>query len=375
MTTSIDLSNNKIPLETKTRESGIELFRIISMILIIAHHYVVNSGILQVANANPTSLSSIFLFLFGGWGKTGINCFVLITGYFMCKSSISSKKFLKLLCEVEFYKIIIYLIFTLTGYQTFTFKGLILAILPLTTVGTNFTGCYLLFFLLIPFLNILIKNMNERQHILLLIVILTIYTVIGTLPLFSVTLNYVSWYMVLYFIASYVRMYPKNIFDNKKFWGIIALLMFIISATSIVLLTYIGASRGSDLKFYLVADSNKVLALLTGFSAFMFFKNLRFKCKFINTIAASCFGVLLIHANSSTMRQWLWQDVCKVPSMYGSNYMILHAFACVVIIFVACTIIDHLRIRFIEKPLMKKFDNQFCKIDSFIKGEKTKGEK
>ena len=65
----------------KIRESGIELFRIISMLLIVAHHYVVNSGVLKIANADPLSFNSIFLCLFGAWGKTGINCFVLITGY------------------------------------------------------------------------------------------------------------------------------------------------------------------------------------------------------------------------------------------------------------------------------------------------------
>ena len=76
----------------KERASGIELFRIISMLLIVAHHYVVNSGIQDLMYENPLSANSIFLFLFGAWGKTGINCFVLITGYFMCKSKITSKK-------------------------------------------------------------------------------------------------------------------------------------------------------------------------------------------------------------------------------------------------------------------------------------------
>ena len=80
-------------LSTNTqRESGIELFRIISMLLIVAHHYVVNSGVQDFIYENPLCVNSIFLFLFGGWGKTGINCFVLITGYFMCKSCISTKR-------------------------------------------------------------------------------------------------------------------------------------------------------------------------------------------------------------------------------------------------------------------------------------------
>lgn len=80
------------------RNSNIELYRILSMLLIVAHHYVVNSGLTSANGpifANIWSLPSQFLLLFGTFGKIGINCFVLITGYFMCKSQITAKKFVK----------------------------------------------------------------------------------------------------------------------------------------------------------------------------------------------------------------------------------------------------------------------------------------
>ena len=68
------------------RRSNLELFRIISMLFILAHHYVVHSGFLSSGPIvdNPLSLHSQFLLLFGAWGKTGINCFVL-----SCVKSIS----------------------------------------------------------------------------------------------------------------------------------------------------------------------------------------------------------------------------------------------------------------------------------------------
>ena len=69
----------------KQRDSNIELYRILVMFMIVAHHYVVNSGLIDVMKESPTSPNSIFFYLFGMWGKTGINCFVMITGYFMCK--------------------------------------------------------------------------------------------------------------------------------------------------------------------------------------------------------------------------------------------------------------------------------------------------
>lgn len=364
--------STKPSLKTQ-RESGIELFRIITMLLIVAHHYVVNSSVLELTKVDPLNMSSLFLFLFGGWGKMGINCFVLITGYFMCTSRITTKKFVKLLSEVMFYKIIIYLIFLISGYQSFNIKLLIKAILPFYSINTNFTGCFLLFYLTIPFLNILTRNMKEGQHLALIGLLSFMYIIFGTLPFFSVAMNYVSWYIVLYFIASYVRLYPKKIFGKTWLWGIATLFLFIVSALSIVVCTWLGGKLERDLTFYFVADSNKILAVVLAFSAFMFFKNLKIRSnRFINTVASCTFGVLLIHANSYTMRQWLWQTLCKVPQMYGSQWLVLHAFGCVLSIFIVCAIIDFFRSMLIEKPLIRCFDKYFIAIDNFIQNGKKK---
>ena len=89
-------------LQSNKRNSNLELFRIITMLIIVSHHYVVNSGLMPMVRASETvGANDIFLELFGWGGKTGINCFVLITGYFMCTSQITLKKFLKLICAVE----------------------------------------------------------------------------------------------------------------------------------------------------------------------------------------------------------------------------------------------------------------------------------
>ncbi len=354
------------------RNSNLELFRIITMLLIVAHHYVVNSGLLAVGgpvSANPLSWRSIFLLLFGAWGKTGINCFVLITGYFMCKSQISVKKFCKLLFEVEFYKIIIWAIFFVAGYESFSLSRLIDVILPVRILSGNFTGCYLIFFLFIPFLNILVKNMNEKQHIMLLMLCIFAYVIIGTIPSFGITMNYISWFIVLYFISSYIRLYDKKIFNNCKIWGFITLATLIVSVASILGMTWLGAKLNrSNLWYYFISDSNKILAVALAISSFLFFKNLKMKnSKFINTVAASSFGVLLIHANSDAMRRWLWNDLLNNMGMYQSQYLVLHAIGSVFAIYIICTIIDYLRIRFIEKPIFKRLDKYLEKLNCKFK--------
>lgn len=76
----------------------------------------------------------------------------------------------------------------------------------------------------------------------------------------------------------------------------------------------------------------------------MFFKKFKMKhTKIINTVAVSTFGVFLIHANSDTMRCWLWQDVCNNVGVYVNGNIFLHAIVCVLFIFGICKMIDILR--------------------------------
>lgn len=335
------------------------------MLLIVAHHYVVNSGVLDVMYQHPLSANSIFLFFFGMWGKIGINCFVLITGYFMCKSNITVKKFLKLVLEVEFYKVVIYLIFIASGYESFSLTGVVKAILPIKAIGTNFTGCFLVFYLCIPFLNILVRNMSEKQHLALLGLVFFIYIFMGTMPKFDVTMNYVSWFICLYFIAAYIRLYPKKVFEKAELWGVCTAVLAILCILSVLCCVWIGARIDKQIAFYFVTDSNTILAVCMGISSFLFFKNLKIKqSRVINTIAASTFGVLLIHANSDTMRKWLWQTVLNVKGAFSLStpLLVLHATLSILGVFTVCVIIDQIRIRTVERFILDKAEKGVHKL-------------
>ena len=123
----------------KRRDSNLELYRIIVIFMIVAHHYVVNSGLMDVMKEAPTSTNSIFFYLFGMWGKIEINCFVMIIGYFMCKSNITIRKILKLVLEVFFYRATIYFLFVSFGKTGFSIKDAFLCFLPIKSIadGSN----------------------------------------------------------------------------------------------------------------------------------------------------------------------------------------------------------------------------------------------
>lgn len=61
------------------------------MMSIIAHHIVVNTAISYNLLPEIHDARNVYLWVFGMWGKVGINCFVLITGWYMCTSAITLK--------------------------------------------------------------------------------------------------------------------------------------------------------------------------------------------------------------------------------------------------------------------------------------------
>lgn len=347
----------------KMRSSNLELYRIFLMLAIVSHHYVVNSGLMPILYDEPLSFKSGFFYLFGMWGKTGINCFVLITGYFMCKSKITWRKFLKLILEVEFYKIVIFFIFYLAGYNSPTIKDFVFIFLPVGSVNVGFTSCFILFYLFIPFLTILVKIMSRKQHLLLIALCLFVYTILGMIPGIRVSYNYVSWFCILFLIASYVRFYGIPIKGKKK-WGMFFGISTFVSMVSVIGFVFLKKDFHIPIPCYwLVSDSYAIMAIVVAICGLMYFKDLKIpQSKIINTIASSVFGVLLIHANSDMMRQWLWKDTVNVIGQYNSDYCYLLAIVSVLAIFIICVIIDQIRIKLFEKPLFKLIDGKIsCK--------------
>lgn len=346
----------------KVRNSNLELYRIIVMFLIVAHHFVVNSSLAITLGLDPLSPKSLFFYLFGAWGKTGINCFVLITGYFMCTSNITLKKFLKLIFQIEFYNFIISLCFMLAKYDDFTLTNFLFNLLPVQSVGDAFVSCFLLFWLTIPFLNILIKGIDKQMHFRLIILALFIYTGMSFVPKAGPTMNYVSWFIVLYFISSFIRLYPESIYKHDKagFWGVVTIVFILISMCGIVLVLWIMQrfSRAMD-PYLFVQDSNHIFAVLIGVSSFLCFKNLKIKNnKLINMVAASTFGIFLIHSNSYAMRDLLWNDLFSNEIIYASPLFWLFAFLKVTVVFVVASAIDILRQRLLEKNFFRLIDDK-----------------
>ena len=143
---------------TNNRESNFELMRIILMFMVLFWHYMIN----VVFPHHMTSTSHLLWNALNFFLIIHINGFVLLTGYFSSrKENIGITKLLKLNNLAYFYKIVFLIIFLVFGLKTFSSLELFRIIQPITLFGQYwFIAIYLLLYLVSPYLNKLLNNLD-----------------------------------------------------------------------------------------------------------------------------------------------------------------------------------------------------------------------
>lgn len=197
-------------IQKNVRSSNLELLRIVAMLGIVLSHYHFYLG--DLMSANPTSPMSIYHYSIGMGGKIGINTFMLVTGYFMCVKDITLRKFIKLISWIYFYNIIIQGTFMILGGIDISFFSIVDLIFPFRRIHMDcFYTDFLWFYLLIPFVSILIRNLTTKQHLRLTMLCLLMFVGYNSIPGFSTEMSPVTWFAVIMLVASYIRMHEPSI--------------------------------------------------------------------------------------------------------------------------------------------------------------------
>jgi surface polysaccharide O-acyltransferase-like enzyme len=341
-------------IEKKTRNSNLEILRIISMVLIVAHHYSVHGfGTIEMTYSFNRYLVG-FLSL---GGKLGVSCFVLISGYFMVNSKFTLKKLIKLVAETLFYSIGIGILFLfiLKPVNPIGIKSILKMFLPIGYSYYWFMTDYIILMLISPALNILILNMNKEMQRNILIGATILWSVMGSFTKAGYGYNEVGWFIVLYLFAAYIRQYVDLEKRNANKHFVIAIISYLLVIVSNILLIYLGhitnisaLTNGSS--HFMALNSPFILLtsveLLIGFIKLKPFYNNK-----INILASATLGVYLIHDNAM-FRPYLWRVILKNPEMYSSNLLIVHAIISIISVYLICSCIDLIRQYTVEKIFM-----------------------
>lgn len=326
-------------MNRNTRQSNIELLRIFSMLLIILHHYATHGGVYWNVNSGVNQWIATAMISFG---KIGVNIFMIICGYFMVEQKFTWRKLLKIEIPVWFYSILFGLLAYFVFGEELSIKNVFCFLFPvLTNQGDQywFVPCYMAVVLLSPAINKVVKELEKKTFKRVLWIAILLISVIPTLcrvtPVYD---GNISLFVLLYLLGAFLRLYPETI-DKAKSWvvalGVIVLSAFMIFGTVIL---------KEILPYWLWAGSS-ILAISISLLLFVAFVKLPIKQnKWVNGIAATTFGIYLIHDNLY-VRQRLWTQWIHCSDFYWSNKLWIHGVVYLLVVFFICMIIEECRMQ------------------------------
>lgn len=346
------------------RKSNIELLRIIAMITIVASHYTIH-GVQQWTYGdaayqvwlNGSSAAKIITSLFVPGGVVGVAVFFMIAGYF----SVNKKSVLpvKVILKILYYAVITLILFVIcnlifgpTGESVESTLYNIFKVIfnPVSSGVYWFVTIYLMLMLIAPKVNGLLYSLNPKGRILLLVGV------------------WLFWYVCAEFGQSEFYVITKGLFfyllgATIKLSGFTlpigcSAAAFVVSWGGAAAITYIvtkitnNESRGIALKLMARLMSSFYLDILVPIASvsllLLFLKINIGASETINRIASGTLGVYLIH-DSCLLRKYIWDDIFHVATyQYMSKYMIVWAGVSIASIYLVCTLIDMLRMRFAE---------------------------
>lgn len=281
-------------IEAKTRNSSIELLRIISIICVIFLHYNhadIGGGFYY---AQPGSLNYYYLQLTESFSICAVDLMIMVSAYFLSASQERRLiKVIDLMLQLILFRLAFYFMYVIAG-TPFTMEAFISNLLP----KNYFVILYCTLYIISPYINAACNNLSKENFKKLLITALLLFSVysfaidllemrVNTSQLSSVGMygsqqGYtIVNFVLVYLVGAYIRRVGLNLSKGK------ALLGFVICLA----VMYAAALMGIGL---FLNYNNPVVILMAAFILEIFTK-LDLRSKLINELAKAVFTCFLFH--------------------------------------------------------------------------------
>lgn len=289
----------------KERQSNIELLRILCMFMIVMHHFVTNVWYPDMLNVHaPSSVGEVVLLLSHCLFYIGVNCFVLISGYFSIKTSL--RGFLHLYGFYAFYALLIALTqyfgeaqYVMMPLGEKLFHITVHSLMPWSNNNFWFLNAYLALFMLAPMLNAAIACMEKSMYIRVLVLLTILNVVFGgffSIELLNTWGFCVAQFIYLYMMGGYIRRYVSIETIRAYRWhnmGVYvgsAVLWGIFVAVQVYQFPIIG-------RLIKAFAYNNVFVLTAAIGFFLFMLSFDIKSRAINWLSSSCLAAYLLQGS------------------------------------------------------------------------------
>ncbi len=332
---------------SKERNYGIDLLRIVAMLMVVILHILGRGGILNAVHAfSPPYCLGWFLEIacFGA-----VNCYALISGYVGYGRKTRYANLVYILFCALFYLLFL----TAAGYLatpcggTETIKNSLLHIRVID--GWWYVKAYFAAFLLFPLANFIVKTYDKKKLYSMLAVAFVVFSVIPTMAcsdIFLVRGGYSPWWLLLlYFAGAVIKKYDIGAHGRKiKYFSLYVLAILLVFLAKIGI-DYISFNY-FDIKIfgeYLITYVSPLIVLSSVF-LLMTFRNItgnKLVNKMISFLSPLTFGVYLIHT-----QYYAWAYLENRFAAYANRGPALFVFSVIstaAVLYLVCSILDYIR--------------------------------
>lgn len=355
------------------RNHGIDLLRIVSMLMIVVLHVLGRGGILSACTRGSTNYYVAWFLEIGCY--CAVNCYALISGYVGINSKPKFSSLATIWCQVAFYSLGIALLFFFFSPGAVEAQNLIKYALPVTTGRYWYFTAYFLMYLLAPFINTAVNNMSKRSLVTGLTILFFVFIPLGMLPDDHSSLKdgySFVWLSMLYALGAFIKKYGFFEKAKKRTWLAVYFASILGSFGSAVVL-------GKLLPKYEFVFVNYISPsiFLAGLSLFMFFSKCSVSApakKLVAFFAPVSFGVYLIHTHLIFFGQVLKGLFASFAQM-APWLLVLCVAGAAAAIYLGCSLLDWVRKLLFDllhvKIGMVALENIFSKLQDKLFGKES----
>ena len=358
----------------KKREYGLDLLRIVSMFMVVILHSLNHGGLVEGALV-PGTLNFYVCNIVYALCFVAVNCFVMISGYFLCTAKFSFKKIILLWFEAVFYSVLGFLVSVASTDMMFSVTELIKSFMVFTLKRYWFFTAYVLLYVSIPFLNAAIKQLNKTTHLMIVSSSLLIFSFLHNVVFISdfggVAGGYsFLWFCILYLLAAYMRFYVPTKIKIQK----LMLPMYFIGCLIVAGERFLAYIITPMIFKRVVLDSlffsyNSIFCVFGSMCIFQYFRGIEIKVcriqKAINFVAPLTFAVYLIH-DQKNIREMIW-NCFGLYNYAESSFLILYIIVISILIFSVCCLIEKIRKSITKRIQVAKYVSLSCdKIQNWV---------
>lgn len=346
------------PQKATLRQSNIELLRIVSMFMILLVHF--DGATFDIPNylsiSDLGNLNTMAKVAIESFAIIGVNCFVLISGYFGIKFTI--KGLVNFVLWVAFYSIAIGILEILLKPNSNYLQelGNMFGIFSQTDLW--FVPAYFALYIFAPVLNKALNKFTKTEYIFLLLGLTFLNIYLGWWHNGSINdhgynvMQMIFIYSIGRFLGRFSSRFPQS--SNKRHFYTIS---YIVSFLCIVCSSFC-------LPFLQVYAYNSLFVVCASIFFFLIFTTVQFQNRFINYVAISAFAVYLIHKNPpvwSTLKKFVYNQSIEMPQLE----FVLFWIAFIIVLFAVCIIIDKVRLK-MTNPITTIITSHITKLVSYF---------